>query len=702
MLGLVLLASSAVLNVHLAAVTPQTQCSGTVVALPSGAGRLIQVPINLTGDTRLELPSVEKWRVSIRSENCWSAPLEIDSTSETIIRVDVWPKGWIAGTLSVPAGSSAPKQIQLEFHHRSSSAMDSAAPLLGVEVCSVSERAWRCPSPVTDLDVRFSAEGFASAYRWGLAFRDREIRLGQIRLVPGASLVGWLEDRTGSPLANAEILLTPGGVPTALPTHQPAPADRPIITRSNEHGFFQFEALEGGDFVLEATKNHMSLPRPVEIDVRGSQENVLRKPLVLDPPGSVVLSVDPSVSGDGKQWSVTLTRIHGGAEQAITTGQADETGLWKLDDVQRGFYSIIVRDHLGMTVDRIDLHADSELTRVESHVGAVPIEGHLSIGASPVAAKMRFQSATGDVKLRSARDGYFQGSLPAAGDWSVGIVPEGALQNIKTRVSVRESKDGGRVTVDLDLPGGTVEGLVNDETGKSVRSAVIVARRGTEMIGQAVSDTEGHFSVTGLANGDIALYAFVSELFSEERHVAITSGASVTETLTLRGAVELRGAVTYASGRPAIGALVRYLRGNQVVTTVTGPTGAFSADVEPGATFADVVVLTSKRQVVIDRVPVSPDRVKIVVEEPPALLRIARDESGLPQVSRTQRLLPLFMLFAPPDGFDQPPEVSDEGYQLIVSPGLYRVCYSQGTDCVVVNAKPGEVAKVAPKRVKAN
>ncbi len=76
---------------------------------------------------------------------------------------------------------------------------------------------------------------------------------------------------------------------------------------------------------------------------------------------------------------------------------------------------------------------------------------------------------------------------------------------------------------------GTVEGTVRDGTGVAVPGATIEARQGDQIFGQAVTDYNGAYKITGLEPGTYSLVA------SKTGHVSQTLVVTVVASGTTSG-----------------------------------------------------------------------------------------------------------------------------------------------------------------------
>lgn len=183
-----------------------------------------------------------------------------------------------------------------------------------------------------------------------------------------------------------------------------------------------------------------------------------------------------------------------------------------------------------------------------------------------------------------APDGTFAGWLPSEGHWNVQITPNEALQRVRTRVDVRIPPNGVRAQVPIDLPGGRIEGTVVDEESNPVADVEILVLQGTDIAANGGSDSEGRFAIVGLEPGSFVLYARTRDLFSDHQPSTVSAASATKQTLVLRGPAERSGRLVRSSGAPVIGALIRYFRGDEMLTAVERTDGHIHTGPVAGST----------------------------------------------------------------------------------------------------------------------
>jgi hypothetical protein len=701
--ALAFLASTIFLPVHFApAPVESPHCTGTIRAESQDESAAV---VTSTLDAResaiIEIPYTGRWLVSLRSETCWAAPVLVDAESAGRgVELRRWPRAVITGSLLMPPRQQAPGTIQLEL--RPAAPRERAGPgdPLATVSCPVIDGQWKCDVPSTPLDIRIRADGFAPAYFWNVQFDKDRADMHRVSLRPGASLIGWVEDAHGDPVAGAEVQMAPQQVnrQTARVSGQAVQTRKAV---SNERGFFQFQEIASGNFTITARTKARAVAAPREVSIRDGDEHRLPGPVILESPAAMLVQIDPPLAPDRQPWNVRLSRLllADSTYEPAASGRASDLGTWSAEGIERGPHHIEILDSSGSVVSRLDTDVDRDTAMVHVEIGKVRVEGRVRFGTEPMASELKFFSAQGDVRMTSGDDGAFSAWLPKDGSWNVQITPKDALQRVRTRVDVRVPSDATHATLNIDLPAGRLAGLVVDEDGKPMPETEVIVWSGSDVLANAGTDQEGRFLIAGLEPGPVVLQAKNGALSSENRRCTVTATAASRETLVLRAPAELKGRVVHPSGAAVVGALIRYFDEDELLTTASGPTGEFSLTLRSGVPFADIVVITPRLPVVVDRVQSGPDERVVVVPDLAAVIQVAPRPGALPRIGRAgTRILPISMLFAPRQGFGPPFEVSNGAFELNLAPGQYNVCYSSDGDCIQVAAQGGAIARVNPPK----
>ena len=256
-------------------------------------------PVTVT----LDLPDEATWNVAARAAGYWSAP----DVGTTGVGLDLWPTGIIRGEVAArEKGTPADGAVLLRFRTAPGNATDNAPPE-GSVTCPVVDGKWSCEVPAAHLDLSLRIRGHASRFFW-----DREIptggdlALGRTEFVPGASLTGWVKatDRSVTPgMCRLSLQALPAAPPVKKDGVAPRWVGPPIA--ANSRGFFQFEAVPPGKYIVTASAKDLLPAMETVLIVEGAEAS-LREPLLLSRPQTLEVRVDPPQDPSGKAWRVSL------------------------------------------------------------------------------------------------------------------------------------------------------------------------------------------------------------------------------------------------------------------------------------------------------------------------------------------------------------------------------------------------------------
>lgn len=540
------------------------------------------------------------WEVSATAEGWWFAPVPVlvgAASPPPAIELPARRAGLLTGTLLVegrPPRDVVPPPLVVSF--RDPARRDGRAAWDGDAACSVQgDGAFSCRLPVGIHDVRLRARGFISHYRWSASVDAAQpLRAGPIDLRPGASVVGFVvtPERNES-LRDARVRLERagfhGGAPA--PPGSGSLASMALETTPRENGFFAFDGVPPGEYLLVASK-----PRYAEASVRArvlaDLELRLKNPLVLQPPAEVQVYVDPPVAPDGSPWTVRVVPIRGGRRQQPVSALAELNGAATLTDVAGGEHHLEVADAQGAT-----WYAETGWTLVPGEgpkfvtISVVDVVGRVSFGDEPLRnARLTF-GADGLVRVPLVTDeeGEFAGSLPRPGPWKVHVgaaVPK--VNRTLSQVEVPKPK-GGKSRVDLHLGDRGVSGtVVRADTDEPVANATVAVlpQDMVEHTASVLTAADGSFELEGLDGARYWLTARAQGVgrsaaesvdlrqASKEGHLLrlIPSRKHVLEVVSSAGPVPA-ARVLVKAGEMAGGDVIRPL--------VTGADGTAGMEIDP-------------------------------------------------------------------------------------------------------------------------
>ena len=190
--------------------------------------------------------------------------------------------------------------------------------------------------------------------------------------------------------------------------------------------------------------------------------------------------------------------------------------------------------------------------------------GQVELDGSPLESRLEFDPAPGleggsRSRTSTSADGTFFTPLTMPGRYNVIVTSIDGT--VDATVAVEATDPTSRLLI--DVPSGSIAGLVVGEDRAPVPGATVTARRapgeqdrgGRLSVATVKSDTDGLFVLRGMGPGRWDVRAGLDALESEPQPVVIGTGASATHlSLLLRRELEVEGQVVSASGLPVVGA----------------------------------------------------------------------------------------------------------------------------------------------------
>lgn len=192
------------------------------------------------------------------------------------------PTGILKAKIEPPRGGVAPSELSVRFRPAPGAANKTDLPEEATLSCPVKEGIWTCAVPAGRLDLRIKSGGIIPLHFWGTEVQAARVKdLGVLSLRPGASVAGWIDmEDGGGPLQAVRIELAPQGM--GLPD---LPADYERMrslaqeTRSNERGFFQFEGVKPGSYVVKVSTDGFAPVRMAPVVVREGLHSEILEPI---------------------------------------------------------------------------------------------------------------------------------------------------------------------------------------------------------------------------------------------------------------------------------------------------------------------------------------------------------------------------------------------------------------------------------------
>jgi len=576
---------------ELAALAPdamQTESPIQAVAIAHAVetdSEALRFPVQVPGRTVLELPC-GSWELRLEAEGYWSESKATTSSEDAQgLTVHLLPAGEITGRLSPPRGDKPPSSVEARFTAltvEKSSPEDTLRE--GVAPCLVDDLAIVCSLPAGQADVRIHAPPYAPIYLWGFRLKAGNTKaLGPLRLVPGASLVGWVTDVDGRSQEGAEVRLRPPDAPhPALLEDEGEFVDlqrsKLFTAESNERGFFQLLGLEEGTYDLRARKEafaEATYSQPVEL--AANLETVLPDPLVLQPAAVLELVIDPPLDVWGRPWDVRLLPAVQTLEKPGHIMNPGDDGSYRLEGVDPGSYGLRIRSSREETwrSESFEIPAGSSTRFV--HLLLVEVTGTVELGGEPFPGRIGFRGfTTSTIALPIDGEGEFSGFLPSEGLYGIEVSPEDdPLQVISVKTETIEAGPSGVAKLTITLPDTIIEGEVVDSAGNAVPEARVMAtpqtvnpadilekdgrkRRLRSPTHRTGTDADGTFQFRGLEPGEYELRATdkYTQTSSLSELVHLNEGMEPPRLrLVLRDERTVSGLV-WANGGPVAGAVL--------------------------------------------------------------------------------------------------------------------------------------------------
>ncbi len=496
----------------------------------------------LSGPQTLDVKE-HKWSVTLESENCWAAPVDIQPDTNPRREIDLWPRAAMEGSIAESVEKTIPPKM-LRAHL---SAPPGSGRIVAADIdCPVARGRWTCPIPATVIDVRLQRDGFAPVYLWDLKpARNAPLDAGAIHFARGASIAGWVTIPSKTKAETSVELVPKDGAGGT-------------VTRVNERGFFQVAGIEPGTYDVKARAAGWSPALVRDVRVRSDEEHVLKEPLALQALASLSVTIVPPVAPDNAPWNITLSRPLplSSSFRVMRQEPVHESGFWTGHDLEAETYRLTVRDSSGsvFATRDVDVRPPSWSEYVTIH--AVRITGRVVAGDDPVRATLSFSDSGFRVKMDADHDGRFAGSLPHAGTWSVDLrLPSGTI--LRTRqVRVNATDDGEPETLTISLPGGRLAGVVVDEEGRP-RAAMVRVSVGASVKAYVETGADGKFSMVALPAERVTIEADARDYGSGSVSRDLSGQSNEEEEIRViakRRNVAVR--LLTPDGRPVSGAVV--------------------------------------------------------------------------------------------------------------------------------------------------
>jgi hypothetical protein len=633
-----------------------------------------------------DVPANTAARVAARKAGCWSTTLDV-MPGEQAVTLDLFPAARLTGSISTAA--AAPSSVAAVIVRSRTERMESTA-------CTFVHPSWTCAIPAgVPIDVRLTFSGFAPLHFWDIeAVPDEQRTVPAQRLIPGASLSGWIEDAEGNALADAAVALMPL---QAEHTETVKTAAR-YTANSDRRGFFLLTGVAPGTYRLVSRKAGLSPAVVPSVTLRAHDAVTWPNTLQHVALTSLEVQLDPALDHDGKPWQVTLREempLVPGARPAEVQRSSKE-GRWSASGLRADRYRLEVRDAKGAVHKRetVDLTAGTPAP-LQLKLDGIVVRGTVTIGDTPLEAAVRLSTASGHaVRVTTDEDGKFEGVLPVAGEWRPVVIPASSQTQIAAApIHVPENPDSN---IEIRLLGGRVQGTVSSASGGRVRAAVHLVRNGRP-VAQQITEKDGTFDFVGVAAAEYELSAEAEAASTAEAlRITVEEDSTTDVVLVVVPQRRVAGVVITPDGRPASGAVIRMSidGGRTWSDSVAGMRGEFSFAVSGATAEAQLIVLAYGYPAKMLATPIDAAATELTIALASAGGKLHTTKPAA-YVLRNRAVAAFPLLF--------PPSPADP-FAAYLEPGSYAVCAAPvlDTSCVRVEVSPGVVTRVpdVPSRSK--
>lgn len=507
--------------------------------VPGKTGLRIEIPLPSSGTWELDL-----WAESyLREVRTFVAE---EGARIDLGRIVLQPSAWIIGEVELGSTEVSP-DAKLVVRY-GPSAREASEPERGTALCSMAGTRFRCEVPAGRLDYSLRVPGFASRYFWDRLVAHREATsVGSVKLIPGASLVGFVQVEPGVRFDAGKCRVALEHVPTGA-----ADGGSPRVTRtaplSGPRGFFQLAGLAAGVYDLTVRHEGLASDRR-QIAIHSTFEATLKSPVRLGPLGTLEMALSPPVDHFGAQWKVVVSTPTEGTELTQVSRLADKTGICRFR-LRRGTRAhAVVETSRGQKWAESWIEVDRPFVRQALELSQYRVSGRVRLGNEPLAATLVFGGTHGSVSIPIASDasGEFEGLLPRLGPWRIEVRAESppVLRDLDENL-VADSD--GESRVEIRLEDGRIHGAVRDEEGHIVeRATLLLTPLGSKGVSSRPSP-DGGFDFRGLALGRYQLRAETSDAEGEETVELTLEQGEKEVDVVLRKADTLRARIVSPTG----------------------------------------------------------------------------------------------------------------------------------------------------------
>ncbi len=560
----------------------------TLTELDSAAEkREERIQFGIPGTATIDL-SPGRWRIEAATDGFWlpTQTLELKEAESQALELRAWPLTELVGKLVPLHGASIPAEMSLRFSSAAED-LEHVEEFEGALDCQIDETTVRCPVPADAMDLKLLPEGFIPHYRWAVTPKKGEILdLGPLALEQGASVSGWVTTESGADLPRpTRVSLVPRGLEDRERPREKARLE--LFTKGVEVlpiGFFQLRSLPPGTYLLNAEAQGHAMAS-IDISVLEGRESMLIHPLVLSPPVTLEVVVDPPVDPDGEPWLLQVGRLNRYKSSLldIDVSPVETNGVWERTGLSPGPHLIQLLQASQEPLLVREILLGEEPMPIILEPSLIKVRGRLQLGGEPLAGTIWFGGRRGAPRVEtfSSEEGEYEALLPRTGFWRIDIdADEPPVSRQLVAVEVPEPRGGEAVELDLELPKTLLRGRVVEEDGQPVGRGVVLVATDEEKGGTSTYraiDEEGRFEFHGLPEGRVDFHARAPSGRSDHVSLVLAEDLEPPEQELVIRAENPLEVLALADGQPVPGARVM-LRSTTLLhagasVETTGPDG---------------------------------------------------------------------------------------------------------------------------------
>jgi hypothetical protein len=258
-----------------------------------------------------------------------------------------------------------------------------------------------------------------------------------------------------------------------------------------------------GAWIVRARHPKNLYAEPVPLTVIAAADAQLARPMMLDRPRRIDISIEPPADPEGNRWHVEIMReVRPGYVEGYTQSSAGTDGRFSATALP-ATYSVAVNTAAGDEWHRETVSVGATDVRLHLQLPSRVVQGIVTLAGKPLQAKLHLRSGSGSTSVHSDAEGRFAATIRSNDlrEWTVQITSDAPVVDREVVVPV----PAGASELSIHLPGGTIHGIVVDEAGAPVDHAILrIISSGSPGIG---ARADGTFDVTGFEPGNYEVQA---------------------------------------------------------------------------------------------------------------------------------------------------------------------------------------------------